>query len=89
MQHQASQPPPTVELDDWAEDFFDFHARFADLFARSEPRQQAAKYRGLLCPLPRRNIWQIAQALGERRSDGMQGLLYKAKWDCEKARDRM
>ncbi len=31
------------ELDSWTEDFEIFHARFADVFARSEPREQAAK----------------------------------------------
>lgn len=29
------------ELEDWAEDFEAFHARFAHLFARREPREQA------------------------------------------------
>jgi hypothetical protein len=39
----------TEELNNWAADFEAFHARFAHLFARSEPREQAAKYmRGLL-----------------------------------------
>jgi len=37
------------ELDEWQEAFEQFHARFADLFERSESREQAKKYlRGLL-----------------------------------------
>ena len=45
----------TEELDEWADDFEAFHARFAGLFARSEPREQAAKYmRGLMVPVVRR-----------------------------------
>jgi len=33
------------ELDTWAEDFESFHARFAHLFARSEPREQSKSRR--------------------------------------------
>jgi hypothetical protein len=37
------------ELEQWQEEFEAFHARFADLFERSESREQAGKYlRGLL-----------------------------------------
>ena len=37
------------ELEQWQEEFEAFHARFADLFERSESREQARKYlRGLL-----------------------------------------
>src|SRR5205809_1022108 len=37
------------ELEAWQEDFEQFHARFADLFERSESCEQAKKYlRGLL-----------------------------------------
>ena len=32
------------ELDNWAADFAAFHARFAHLFGRKEPREQAMKY---------------------------------------------
>ena len=46
----------TEELETWADDFVAFHARFAHLFARREPRQQAAKYlRVLLAPVERKN----------------------------------
>ena len=45
----------TEELDEWADDFEAFHARFAGLVARSEPREQVAKYmRGLMVPVVRR-----------------------------------
>ncbi len=37
------------ESEAWQEEFEQFHARFADLFERSESREQAKKYlRGLL-----------------------------------------
>jgi hypothetical protein len=44
------------ELDQWQESFEQFHARFADLFGRSESRQQAKNYlRGLLANVGRKN----------------------------------
>ncbi|MDW8100527.1 MAG: hypothetical protein RML36_13685 [Anaerolineae bacterium] len=52
------------ELDEWAADLFRFHARFTDIFARKESREQAAKHlRGLLASLPRKNSRQIAEAI--------------------------
>ena len=64
--------------------------RFAHLFARSEPREQAAKYmRGLLAPVQRRNGWQVAEAVGDVTPDRTQRLLYRAKWDADAARDEL
>src|SRR5205809_736132 len=78
------------ELDQWADAFVAFHARFADLFARSETRDQAAKYlRGLLAPLQRKNSWQLAEAIGDATPDRTQRLLYRADWDADAARDRL
>jgi SRSO17 transposase len=78
------------ELDAWREDFEQFHARFADLFARSESREQAKKYlRGLLAQVDRKNSWQIAEAVGDRIPDRMQRLLYRVPWDADAARDRL
>lgn len=78
------------ELEGWAEDFEAFHARFAHLFARSEPREQAAKYmHGLLGPVKRKNGWQLAEAVGDDRPDKTQRLLYSAQWDADAARDEL
>lgn len=78
------------ELEAWAEDFEAFHARFAHLFARSEPRQQAAKYmRGLLAPIQRKNGWQVAEAVGDATPDRTQRLLYRAQWDADAVRDEL
>ncbi len=66
----------TEELDEWATDFMRFCARFADVFGRQEPRVQATKYlRGLLSPVPRKNGWQMAEAIGDRIPDATQRLL--------------
>src|SRR5438477_8577498 len=80
----------TEELEQWQEDVDAFHARFADLFARSESREQARHYlRGLLTEAERKNSWQMAEALGEPIPDRMQRLLYRVPWDADAARDRL
>lgn len=80
----------TEELGSWAADFEAFHARFAHLFARSEPREQAAKYmRGLMADVKRKNGWQLAEAVGDERPDATQRLLYHAKWEAAEARDEL
>jgi SRSO17 transposase len=78
------------ELEAWQEEFEAFHARFADLFERSEAREQAKKYlRGLLAQADRKNSWQVAEVVGDRIPDRMQRLLYRVPWDAEAARDRL
>ena len=78
------------KLDALGEDFEAFQARFASLFARSEPRRKAVEYiRALMGPVERRNGWQIAEAVGDARPDSMERLLYRADWDEEEARDRL
>ncbi len=78
------------ELEQWQEEFEAFHARFADLFERSESREQAKKYlRGLLGQADRKNSWQVAEVVGDRVPDRMQRLLYRVPWDTEAARDRL
>ena len=76
------------ELDEWGVDFLRFCARFANVFGRKEPRAQAAKYlRGLMSQVPRKNSWQVAEAVGDRIPDAMQRLLYRSLWDADAARD--
>jgi SRSO17 transposase len=78
------------ELEAWQDKFEQFHARFADLFERSESREQAKKYlRGLLAQADRKNSWQVAEVVGDRAPDRMQRLLYRVPWDAEAARDRL
>jgi SRSO17 transposase len=77
-------------LQEWAEDFEAFHARFAPIFGRKEPREQAQKYiRGLLAPVERKNSWQLAEAVGEAIPDATQRLLYLSRWEADEARDEL
>ena len=78
------------ELDYWADDFASFHARFASLFGRSEPRRQVMKYvRALMAPLSRKNGWQLAEAMGDQCPDPTQRLLYRTNWEADAARDML
>jgi SRSO17 transposase len=57
-------------------------ARVGVVFARREPRLQAAKYvRALTADLPRKNGWQIAEWAGDATPDKTQRLLDHAVWD--------
>lgn len=76
------------ELNEWADDFVEFHGRFHHLFGRSEGRTQVGKYlRGLLTTIERKNSWQLAEAVGDTIPDATQRLLYQTEWDADAARD--
>lgn len=78
------------ELDEWANDFEAFHSRFAALFGRRETREQAVKYlHGLVSAVERKNSWQLAEAVGDKRPDATQRLLYSSKWDADAVRDEL
>jgi SRSO17 transposase len=81
-----------MELEDlapWPEAFAACCARFDDLFARGESRQQMRKYlRGLVAPLERKTSWQLAELAQDPTPDRMQRLRYRVPWDAEAARDR-
>jgi SRSO17 transposase len=84
------RPDEFERMEQWMTEFEDFHARFAHLFARSEPREEARQYlRGLLAPVARKNCWQMAEVVGERDPQAMQRLLYSACWDTDGARDEL
>src|SRR2546427_10123028 len=77
-------------LDAWDAVFAVFHARFAPFFYRREVRERSARYlRGLLGPVERKNGWQLAEAGGETNPQGMQRLLYAARWDADAVRDEL
>jgi SRSO17 transposase len=78
------------EFSEWADDFAEFHSRFAPLFGRREAREQANKYlHGLISPVERKNSWQLAEAVGDKTPDATQRLLYGTKWEADEARDEL
>lgn len=72
----------------WDRELRRLHQRIAPRFRRSEPRGRALGYlRGLLSGAERKNGWQLAEAMGETRPDGVQRLLNAATWDADRVRD--
>ncbi len=79
-----------ADLDTLTEQFAAFHARFAPSFYRAEVRDRSARYlQALLRPVPRKNGWQLAEAMGEADPNGAQRLLYAARWDADAVRDEL
>lgn len=77
-----------VEVESWASQLEEAHARIAPRFARAEPRQRVLSYlKGILSSCQRKNGWQLAELMGEMTPDGMQRLLSTAKWDANSVRD--
>uniref|UniRef100_A0AAU1UHC3 IS701 family transposase n=1 Tax=Streptomyces sp. NBC_00119 TaxID=2975659 RepID=A0AAU1UHC3_9ACTN len=61
-----------------------------DVFARPASRENLrAMVRGLLSEVPRKNLWQLAEAAGHPNPDRLQGFLAKAAWDADELRDRV
>ena len=90
MAAMATAAERLPDLDEWRDDFEAFHARFGDLFARSESRARSGRYlRGLLGGVERRNGWQLAEAMGENGPRGTQRLLTEVEWSAAAARDRL
>ena len=80
----------TDALDGWAAAFTAFWAPCAVHFRRREVRERSGKYvRGLLGPVPRKNGWQVAEAIGERDPVGVQRLLFAARWDERAVQDTL
>lgn len=73
-----------MDLAGWQRELEGVHARLGQCFARPEPRRRALSYlQGLLGPVERKNGWQLAEQVGDRRPDGMQRLLRDAHWDAD------
>ncbi len=70
--------------DAWAE----LQTRIGCRFARAEARERAGRYlAGLLEQVPRKNGWQLAEAIGESGPRAVQRLLSAATWDTDGVRD--
>ncbi len=72
----------------WSAEFSALLRRVGPRFGRVEPRRRAAAYlRGLLAPVERKNGWQLAEAAGDRRPNGVQEFLSRVRWDADAVRD--
>lgn len=76
------------EVEEWEAALHDLQGRISERFKRVEPWERAYRYiQGLLSNIPRKNGWQLAEAAGEQRPDGMQRLMSTAVWDEDGVRD--
>src|SRR3954447_25043903 len=78
----------TDEAGDWARGLDGLVERIAPRFRRVEPRRRGRGYlEGLLCPVERKNGWQLAENAGDRTPDGVQDFLARMRWDADQVRD--
>src|SRR3954447_16440376 len=76
------------EAVDWALGLDGLVEQIAPRFCRIEPRRRARGYlQGLLCPIERKNGWQLAENAGDRTPDGVQDFLARMRWDADQVRD--
>ena len=77
-----------AEVARWAEGIDQVHECIAGRFQRPEPRRRVLDYlRGLLSPVERKNVWQLAEQAGDATPDGVQRLLSTYRWDADLVRD--
>src|SRR5689334_23931744 len=78
----------TDEAVDWAQGLDRLVDQIAPRFRRAEPRRRVRVYlQGLLCPVERKNGWQLAEHAGDRTPDGVQDFLARMRWDADQVRD--
>src|ERR671920_1727225 len=76
------------EAVDWARGLDALVEQIAPRFRRIEPRRRVRAYlQGLLCPVERKNGWQLAEHAGDRTPDGVQDFLARMRWDADQVRD--
>ncbi len=77
-----------AQVEGWATELDELAERIAPRFQRVEARRRVGAFlRGLLSSAERKNGWQLAEQAGEASPDGMQRLLYQARWDADRVRD--
>ena len=74
----------------WAEQFDRLCRTVAGCFVRKDLRRRAERYvHGLLGRLDRKNMWQLAEYLGDATPHGLQRLLDRAVWSADAVRDML
>src|SRR3954468_219334 len=72
----------------WACGLEELVERIAPRFGRIEPGRRVRAYlEGLLCPIERKNGWQLAENAGDPTPEGVQDFLAGMRWDAGQARD--
>lgn len=72
----------------WAERFEGLWGRLRGCFFRRDLRRRAKGYlHGLLGRVDRKNMWQLAEHIGDATPHGLQRLLDRAVWSADEVRD--
>ena len=72
----------------WTEKFGQLCRQVATCFGRKDLRRRAEGYlHGLLGRVERKNMWQLAEYLGDQTPHGLQRLLDRAVWSADDVRD--
>lgn len=75
-------------IERWSAYLKEVHSRIAHRFSRPEVGERAYRYLGgLVEDVGRKNSWQMAEAIGEKRPRGVQHLLNDARWDPHAVRE--
>ena len=76
--------PSLDAIEQWSKTLKSFQQRLGVYFTRSEAKTAAFDYiQTLLCPVERKNSWQMAEEAGHLNPYRIQNLLGRAVWDCE------
>src|SRR3954467_13404893 len=78
------------EAIDWARGLDGLVEQIAPRFCRIEPRRRARAYlQGLLCPVERKNGWQLAEHGRDRPPDGAQDFPPRMRWTADHVGDEL
>ena len=79
-----------VVADRWADQFGALCDRLRECFGRRDLRRRARGYlHGLLGRVGRKNMWQLAEHIGDATPHGLQRLLDRAVWSADAVRDAL
>ena len=80
----------TAALERWSQEFERMWVAVRGCFSRRELQRRARDYlRGLLGQLGRKNMWQLAEHMGNATPHGLQRLLDRAVWSADRTRDSL
>ncbi|MEJ8639915.1 IS701 family transposase [Streptomyces sp. MS2.AVA.5] len=78
------------EVRQWDRDLEGLCGSVDDVFVRPASRQNLRDMvRGLLSDVPRKNMWQVAEAAGHPTPDRLQDFLARGAWEADALRDRV
>jgi SRSO17 transposase len=82
--------PESSSQEAWTQSFNTLSQRIRHCFTRQASYHRACAYvQGLLSEASRKNVWQVAEEVGEAPPYAMQRLLDRATWEGDGVRDAL